>query len=46
MGSNLPLFTPEGDTREETTQITTSTGAVVNVPTDKNIGTLGSGGLY
>ncbi len=46
MGANLPLFTPEGETRPETTTITTSSGNVVELPSNSNIGTLGSGGLY
>ena len=46
MGANLPLFTPDGGDTTATTTITTSSGNVVELPSNSNIGTLGSGGLY
>ncbi|MBT8409147.1 MAG: transglycosylase domain-containing protein, partial [Alphaproteobacteria bacterium] len=47
MGSNLPLFTPEDQPAQpQTTTVQTATGRVVEVPTNTNLNTLGSGGLY
>ncbi|MBT8476312.1 MAG: PBP1A family penicillin-binding protein [Alphaproteobacteria bacterium] len=50
MGSNLPIFIPgqEGDVPvgDSTTTVRTVTGDVVQVPTNRDLGTISSGGLY
>jgi len=44
MGSNLPLFTREGEVVD--TQVTNPSGDVVVIPKKADFGTLSSGGLY
>ncbi|MEO0654794.1 MAG: PBP1A family penicillin-binding protein [Pseudomonadota bacterium] len=50
MGSNLPLFDPENPEAvqpvEQTNTVETVTGTIVQVPTNRNLGTISSGGLY
>lgn len=50
MSSNLPLFDPEDPEAvqpiEQTNTVETVTGDIVQVPTNRNLGTISSGGLY
>ncbi len=51
MGSNLPLFDPENPDPAAvqplpSTTVQTGTGEVVQVPANRNLGTISSGGLY
>ncbi|MGD9918305.1 MAG: penicillin-binding protein 1A [Paenirhodobacter sp.] len=45
MGQNLPLFA-QGETDENTTEVTTSTGKTKVIPKKADFGTVSSGGLY
>ena len=44
MGSNLPMFAPEGT--RQTQEVVTSTGRTIVVPEKANVGTVTAGGLY
>ncbi|MGC8203479.1 penicillin-binding protein 1A [Aliiroseovarius sp. PTFE2010] len=48
MGSNLPMFLPDGPsgTNAGTNDVRTSTGETVKVPNKATLGTLSAGGLY
>lgn len=46
MGSNLPLFEREDGGAQGGTTVNSETGEVVQVPGNRNLGTISSGGLY